>query len=84
MLAGKQRVVFDRDVREWLADLNALPNFRRIRISPAIAALSTRLPGGFHADPADRLIVSTAIDLGAPLVTKDQRIQRYPHVETIW
>ena len=39
---------------------------------------------GFRAGAADRLIVATAIDLDAPLVTKDQRIQRYPHVETIW
>ncbi len=45
---------------------------------------STRLPGKFHRDPVDRLLVATSIDLGAPLVTKDERIHRYPHVQTIW
>jgi PIN domain nuclease of toxin-antitoxin system len=46
--------------------------------------LSTRLPGRFHKDPVDRMLVAASIDLGAPLVTKDDRIQRYPHAQTIW
>jgi PIN domain nuclease of toxin-antitoxin system len=84
MLVQKRRLTFARDVEEWLADLNSLPHFRKYRISPAVAALSTRLPGGFHGDPADRLIVATALDLGAPLVTRDSRIRTYSHLETVW
>jgi PIN domain nuclease of toxin-antitoxin system len=84
MLVANSRLVFDRDVGAWLGGLRALPNFQVVPISPAIAALSARLPGDFHADPADRLITSTAIDRGAPLVTKDERIRRYPHVDTVW
>jgi len=84
MLVEKKRLIFNKDVEEWLGDLNSLPNFSRVRISPSIAALSTRLPGDFHHDPADRMIVATAIDLAVPLVTKDQRIQDYPYVKTIW
>lgn len=84
MLVQKRRVEFNKDVKLWLTDLNALPNFTRIRISPAIAALSTRLPDDFHSDPADRIIVATALELGIPLVTKDERIRRYVHVDTVW
>ena len=84
MLVKKSRLTLNRDVAVWLGDLGSLPNFRVVPISPAIAALSTRLPGEFHPDPADRLITATAIDRSADLVTKDERIRRYPHLATIW
>jgi PIN domain nuclease of toxin-antitoxin system len=38
------------------------------------AILSTRLPGDFHKDPADRLLVASAIDTGATFVTRDTKI----------
>lgn len=84
MLAQQKRVVFNKDVQEWLQDLALLPHFRYLPTSASIAVLSTRLPGRFHKDPVDRLLVAASIDLGAPLVTKDDRIQRYPHVQAIW
>jgi PIN domain nuclease of toxin-antitoxin system len=49
-----------------------------------IARLSVSLPGKFHSDPADRMIVATARFLGAPLVTKDAKIRKYRHVKTVW
>jgi PIN domain nuclease of toxin-antitoxin system len=49
-----------------------------------IAVKSIELPGEFHKDPADRIIVATARKLGAPLVTVDDRIRSYPHVRTLW
>lgn len=84
MLAHRKRVVFTRDTKEWLGDLVLLPHFRCLPVSASVAVLSTRLPGKFHRDPVDRLLVAASIDLGAPLVTKDERIRRYPHVQTIW
>jgi PIN domain nuclease of toxin-antitoxin system len=84
MFAHKKRVVFTRDVKEWLRDLRLLPHFRCLPVSASVAALSTQLPGRFHQDPVDRLLVATSIDQGVPLVTKDDRIRRYPHVQTIW
>jgi PIN domain nuclease of toxin-antitoxin system len=35
-------------------------------------------------DPADRLIVGTALEMGVPVVTRDQRITEWGHVNTIW
>jgi PIN domain nuclease of toxin-antitoxin system len=35
-------------------------------------------------DPADRLIVATALDRRIPLVTKDERIRGSGLVATIW
>jgi PIN domain nuclease of toxin-antitoxin system len=44
----------------------------------------TQLGHEFPDDPADRLIVATAMLESAALVTKDARIRRYSAVETIW
>jgi len=58
-----------------------------VRFAPVdndVAVQSTRLPGTFHADPADRMIVALARHLPAPLVTADPRIRGYRYVNTIW
>jgi PIN domain nuclease of toxin-antitoxin system len=50
----------------------------------AIAASS--LPGRFHRDPADCLLIATAREFGVPLVTRDRRILDYAgqgHVDAI-
>ena len=43
-------------------------------ISPAIAAAVASLPSTFNRDPADRVIVATALTLGATLLTSDEAI----------
>ena len=39
-----------------------------------------KLPGAFHRDPADQMIVATARLYDCPLVTLDRLIRAYPHV----
>jgi PIN domain nuclease of toxin-antitoxin system len=82
----------------WLAQhgriqvLSSVESFVRETVSrvilrpmtPEIAAVAVRLPVGYPKDPADRLIGSTAIVEGMPLVTADQQIRRTKAVETIW
>lgn len=51
-------------------------------ITPRVAVESTRLPGEFHNDPADQLIVATARVNDCVLMTADHKIRRYPHVAT--
>lgn len=53
-------------------------------ITAEIAALAARLPGKFPKDPGDRLIASTAISQGVPLVTADEGIRRSKVVCTVW
>ncbi len=48
-----------------------------------IADQSVELPGVFHKDPADRLLVATAYPRRSPIVTADEKLQRYPAVRTI-
>jgi PIN domain nuclease of toxin-antitoxin system len=48
-----------------------------------IAAEAYELPGDFHRDPIDRVLVATARIAGLTLITADDLILRYPHVKTL-
>jgi PIN domain nuclease of toxin-antitoxin system len=72
MLAEKGRLELAPDLDVWISTNLAAP-VELEPISPAICIASCRLPE-FHGDPADRLIVATAITLGLPLVTADKKI----------
>ena len=84
MLVARRRIALDREVGDWVALALALPKLELASLDPAIAIRSTQLPGDFHADPADRIIVATALELSAPLITPDRRIRAYPHVRAEW
>jgi PIN domain nuclease of toxin-antitoxin system len=84
MLVAKGRLGLDRDVAVWIEQALALPRVCLVPLSPAVAIASTRLPGEFHGDPADRMLVATSLAEGCPLVTRDERIRAYPHVRTVW
>jgi PIN domain nuclease of toxin-antitoxin system len=84
MLVERGRLGLSIDCERWLALLEAVPGVQLLPLSPAVAVASTRLPGTFHADPADRFLVAQARDLAIPLVTADSTIRAYPHVHSLW
>jgi len=84
LLVAKGRLQLTMEIRDWIAKSEGLPFIKFIPVDNVIAVKSVSLPKPFHTDPADRIIVATATTVGAPLVTKDERILKYPHVETIW
>jgi len=61
-----------------------MPRLRVVALTPRIAYRSTTLPPPFHSDPADQIIVATAREMNATIVTKDQRIRDYAQVRTVW
>jgi hypothetical protein len=61
-----------------------MPRLRLVPLTPAIACRSTTLPPPFHDDPADPIIVATARQENATVLTADQRIRAYPHCRSIW
>jgi PIN domain nuclease of toxin-antitoxin system len=84
MLAAKGRLVLDRDVEVWLDQALGLPRVEMVPLSPRIAVRSTRLRRGFLGDPADCILVATALEYGCAVVSKDNRIRRYRQVRAIW
>jgi PIN domain nuclease of toxin-antitoxin system len=77
MLTAKGRLRLNRDVAEWLDAALCLPGVRLAPLSPAVAVASTRLPWEVHADPADRILLATARNLNAALITADERLLDY-------
>jgi len=79
LLQAKGRIALREEVGEWLRQKVALPGIVVQPLTLEVAVESTRLPGNFHSDPADRFIVATARHLGLPLVTADTRILDFAH-----
>ena len=68
------RIQLHLPLRDWLDQATAPPLVRRFGITPAVAAEVAGLPGSFHRDPADRILVATARVLRSTLLTQDERI----------
>lgn len=84
LLVAKGRLELTIDVNDWISHSEALPFIRFIPVDHRLAVRSVQLKGYLHNDPADRIIIATALSIGAPIVTRDQKIQNYSRVETIW
>lgn len=84
MLVERDKLFLSMDVGSWLATVAEIEAIRFYPVDVEIAMKSVDLPGEFHKDPADRMIVATARKLAVPLVTKDEKIRAYAHVKTIW
>lgn len=84
MLVEKHRLSLSLSVDTWLSRVAAVEGVLFYPVDATIGMKSAALPGPFHKDPADRMIVATARELGAPLVTADEKIRHYRHVRSIW
>ena len=84
MLVQKERLTLTMDVEDWLGVAAEIERLRFVPLDTELLVQSTRLPGTFHSDPADRMIVALARHLNVPLVTSDQKIRAYKHVRTLW
>ena len=79
-LVENRRLVLPCSTSQWLEHALGYPGVRLLNLTPRICVESTELPGLFHRDPADQIIVATARVLQAPLVTVDSKILAYAHV----
>ncbi len=77
MLESKGRIRLGMDCLEWIQQALDRSGAVVVPLSPEIAVASTRLPGGFRSDPMDCIVVATAQELQARLVTSDARIKAY-------
>jgi len=82
-LVEYRRLSLPCGVAEWFQQALAYPGVQLLELTPEIAVASTQLPGTFHRDPADQLIVATARVYDCPLITADARIVNYAHVKVV-
>ncbi|HXF11616.1 MAG TPA: type II toxin-antitoxin system VapC family toxin [Terriglobales bacterium] len=81
-LAEHQRVLYSGSVESFVRE-----TISRVVVkvmSPEIVALAAHLPDSYPKDPSDRMIGSTAIVEGIPLVTADEKIRNSGMVDCIW
>jgi PIN domain nuclease of toxin-antitoxin system len=84
MLVSKNRICLSMDVQIWIDLALQHPKIQLLPLTPEIAVIATRLPGDFHGDPADRLIVASCLVHKSVLISKDSKIQRWGYVKVIW
>jgi PIN domain nuclease of toxin-antitoxin system len=83
-LLEKKRIGISCDPEHWIGSALEMPKFRLVPLSPVLAYRSTVLPQPFHNDPADQIIVATAREENATILTKDERILTYSSVRSLW
>ncbi len=75
MLHSKGRLSLDRPLAAWLRQAAAADVVVLLPLDVEVVLALDLLPQSFHGDPADRLIVATALTHGMPLATQDSAIQ---------
>lgn len=76
-LVEKKRITLEMDVSDWLKQWIELPGIQSAEFTFQVALLSNRLPGIVHGDPADRILIASAYEESAVLVTADEKILQY-------
>jgi len=77
LLVSRGKLTLEVPAEAYIRRVFNQPGVRLADLPPEIAVRSSYLPGQFHEDPADRLLVATAVVMGLKLVTRDQRILDY-------
>ncbi len=83
-LVARGRIGLALEPQAWLDEVGRSKAVEFVPLDNSIAVQSTRLPGDFHKDPADRFIVATSRHIGVPVVTADDKILHYEHVRPSW
>ena len=77
LLVDTGRIDLDVPVAAWIERFLDRPGIEAVPLGHQAASRSYRLHHLEHRDPADRLLIATAIELACPLVTYDERIVRF-------
>jgi PIN domain nuclease of toxin-antitoxin system len=83
MLQAQGRLQLDQPFEHWLRRAAAAEVITVLPLDSEVVIRVNSLPADFHGDPADRLIVATALAQGLPLATFDGNIRR-SQVVPLW
>lgn len=76
-LASRGRIDLSAAPHRWFRSLLATPGVRLAELTPDILIASSFLPGTPPRDPMDRILIATARELAATLVTRDREMLAY-------
>jgi PIN domain nuclease of toxin-antitoxin system len=81
---GIGKLVLPLPINDWYELAKSHSGIIVEPLNPHDAIASTQLPGNFHKDPADRILVAIARRYGIPILSRDAKILDYTHVQAIW
>jgi PIN domain nuclease of toxin-antitoxin system len=77
MLASRGRIHLGMPCHDWVEQALTAPGVSLLPLTPKIAVEASYLPGAFHGDPADRMLVASARLHHVTLATRDEKILAY-------
>ena len=77
MLSVRSRIHLGMPCQEWTEQALKAPGLSIIDLSARMAIEASYLPGKFHGDPIDRMLVATARVKNLTLATRDEKILAY-------
>ena len=80
----KGALKFPVPFRQWIGAALSATRYEIVPLTAEISAEAFDLPGDFHKDPFDMMIVATARLFNLELVTSDEDIRDYPHVKRLY
>ena len=83
LLVERERVALPIPIEEWMPQAIAENRLRVLPATPQFTIRAAQLPQ-IHRDPWDRLIIATALEYDAFLVTRDRTIPLYPDIRVFW
>ncbi len=82
--ASLEKLKLSIPVRDWTKYASENSGIEIVPLSSEISCESNFLPGIFHKDPADQIIVATTRIHEMTLITCDKRLLQYQYVNTLW
>ena len=82
-LLAAGHITLSMPLRDWIEQSLVALAAETVPVTHEMAAEAYALPGAFHRDPADRVLVAAARLQGWTLVTADDRILKYPEVRSL-
>lgn len=82
LIARARRINLRRSVRAFFDDLFSNPAYQPLELTAEHVFIADELP--FTRDPFDALIVSTAVTMDMPLITRDAVIRESGRVRVLW
>jgi PIN domain nuclease of toxin-antitoxin system len=83
-LVERGKIKIDRHWKIWLRSFVEANGWNVIPVDLPVIEEAYSLPGEFHRDPVDRVLVASARLFQAAIVTADEKITSYPHVRSYW
>ncbi len=83
MLVGKKKISLPYTIKQFFNDLIRLRGYKILHLTPEISDLVAQYANEINGDPADRVIVASALANDATLLTADLDLRKLSFLKTI-